>query len=174
MSLEPLRDAYFPTYFSLCSTNIDKIPNSCIYSVTYCKAKGLSWSWWYLNLQLPMQSVPIVSCDLESHSGDKTIFDKVCQSLTAGRWFSPASPGTPVSSTNKTDRHNTTEILMKVVLNTISQSNKPTPVIAPSSNLKNHLLKNGFMEILVTNVFIFGHGNQFTKSSINNEIKSFL
>jgi hypothetical protein len=121
-----------------------------------------------------MQSVPIVSCDLESHSGDKTIFDKVCQSLTAGRWFSPASPGTPVSSTNKTDRHNTTEILMKVVLNTISQSNKPTPVIAPSSNLKNHLLKNGFMEILVTNVFIFGHGNQFTKSSINNEIKSFL
>jgi hypothetical protein len=75
MSLEPLRDAYFPTYFSLCSTNIDKIPNSCIYSVTYCKAKGLSWSWWYLNLQLPMQSVPIVSCDLESHSGNTTFIN---------------------------------------------------------------------------------------------------
>ena len=34
-----------------------------------------------------------------------------------GRWF---SPGTPVSSTNKTDRHNITEILWKVVLNTIT------------------------------------------------------
>jgi hypothetical protein len=35
-------------------------------------------------------------------------------------WF---SPGTPVSSTNKTDRHNITEILLKVALNTI---NHPT------------------------------------------------
>jgi hypothetical protein len=32
------------------------------------------------------------------------------------------SPGTPVSSTNKTDRHNTTEILLKVALNTINQT----------------------------------------------------
>ena len=31
------------------------------------------------------------------------------------------SPGTPVSSTNKTDCHNITEILLKVVLNTIYQ-----------------------------------------------------
>jgi hypothetical protein len=31
------------------------------------------------------------------------------------------SLGTPVSSTNKTDRHDVTEILMKVALNTISQ-----------------------------------------------------
>jgi hypothetical protein len=38
-----------------------------------------------------------------------------------GRWF---SPGTPVSSTNKTDRHDITEILLKVVLNTIKQTNK--------------------------------------------------
>jgi hypothetical protein len=32
-------------------------------------------------------------------------------------WF---SPGTPVSSTNKTDRHDIAEILLKVVLNTIN------------------------------------------------------
>jgi hypothetical protein len=31
-----------------------------------------------------------------------------------GRWF---SPGTPVSSTNKTDHHNIAEILLKVALN---------------------------------------------------------
>jgi hypothetical protein len=32
--------------------------------------------------------------------------------------------GTPVSSTNKTDRHDITEILLKVVLNTINQPNQ--------------------------------------------------
>ena len=34
----------------------------------------------------------------------------------AGRWF---SPGTLVSSTNKTDHHDITEILPKVALNTL-------------------------------------------------------
>jgi hypothetical protein len=34
----------------------------------------------------------------------------------AGWWF---SPGTSVSSTNKTDRHDITEILLKVALDTI-------------------------------------------------------
>jgi hypothetical protein len=33
-----------------------------------------------------------------------------------GRWF---SPGTPLSSTNKTDPHDIPEILLKVMLNTI-------------------------------------------------------
>jgi hypothetical protein len=33
-------------------------------------------------------------------------------------WF---SPGTPVYSTNKTDHHDITEILLKVALNTITQ-----------------------------------------------------
>jgi hypothetical protein len=39
--------------------------------------------------------------------------DKVCQRL-AGWWFCQ------VSSTNKTDRHDITEILLKVALNTIN------------------------------------------------------
>jgi hypothetical protein len=43
--------------------------------------------------------------------------DKVCQGLATSRWF---SPDTPVSSTNTTDRHNITEILLKVVLNIIN------------------------------------------------------
>jgi hypothetical protein len=34
------------------------------------------------------------------------------------------SPGTPVSSTNKTDHHDITEILLKVVLNTINPTLK--------------------------------------------------
>ena len=40
-----------------------------------------------------------------------------CQWLAACPWF---SPGTPVSSTNKTWHHDTTEILLKVALNTIN------------------------------------------------------
>jgi hypothetical protein len=43
--------------------------------------------------------------------------------VATDRWF---SPGTPVSSTNKTDRHDITEILLKVVLNTINPN--PTNV----------------------------------------------
>jgi hypothetical protein len=35
-------------------------------------------------------------------------------------------PGLSVSSTNKTDRHDITEILLKVALNTIKQTNKQT------------------------------------------------
>jgi len=48
---------------------------------------------------------------------DTTLCDRVCQWLATGRWF---SPGTLVSSTNKTDRHVITEILSKVALNTIT------------------------------------------------------
>jgi hypothetical protein len=46
-----------------------------------------------------------------------TLCGKVCQWLAAGWWF---SPGTPVSSTNKTDSHDITEILLKVALNIIN------------------------------------------------------
>ena len=70
---------------------------------------------WWLDLQLPLQSVPITT-NVESLN-TATLCDKVFQWLAAGRWF---SPGTPVSSTNKTDRHDITEILLKVTLNTIT------------------------------------------------------
>ena len=39
--------------------------------------------------------------------------DQVYQLLAHGRWF---SPGTPASSTTKTDSHNIAEILLKVAL----------------------------------------------------------
>ena len=45
---------------------------------------------------------------------DTTLCDKVCQSLGTGQWF---SPGTPVSSTNKTDHHDIAiYILLKVAV----------------------------------------------------------
>jgi hypothetical protein len=44
--------------------------------------------------------------------------DKVYQLLAHGRWF---CLGTPASSTAKTGRHDITEILLKVALNTKNQ-----------------------------------------------------
>jgi hypothetical protein len=72
--------------------------------------------------QLPMKSKPITTnvwvwTLLRGGVLDTILCDKVCQWLAAGQWF---SPGTPVSSTNKTDRHDITEILLKVALLTIS------------------------------------------------------
>jgi hypothetical protein len=48
-------------------------------------------------------------------------YEKVVQLLATGQWF---SPGAPISSTNRTDRHDITEILLKVALSTIKQTNK--------------------------------------------------
>jgi hypothetical protein len=45
-----------------------------------------------------------------------TLCDKVCQWLVTGRW------GSPVSSINKTDCHDITEILLKVAINNIKQT----------------------------------------------------
>jgi hypothetical protein len=49
-----------------------------------------------------------------------TLCDKGCHWLPTGRWFSLDPPD---SSTNKTYRHDITEILLKVALNTIKQRN---------------------------------------------------
>jgi hypothetical protein len=45
-----------------------------------------------------------------------------------GRWF---FPGTPVSSINKTDHHDITEVLLKMALNT----NNPNPIEKGSKNV---------------------------------------
>jgi len=75
---------------------------------TIFKCQGPSWPWSYYGsliynylcnrcispLMLWVRLPPKARCT--------TLSDKVCQWLSAGRWF---SPGLPVSSTNKTDRH---------------------------------------------------------------------
>ena len=85
-----------------------------------------------LNLQLPMQSLSIITDVVSSNLirvRCTTLCDKVCQWLATALCF---FPGPPVSSTNKTDRHDITEILlkvMKVALNTIKQTNNILDII---------------------------------------------
>jgi hypothetical protein len=61
-----------------------------------------------LDLQLPMQSVPITTDNVSSNSAHGEVYSiphYVIKFVSDSRqlWF---SPGTPVSSTNNTDRHN--------------------------------------------------------------------
>ena len=84
---------------------------------------GPSWSWsygsWIYNYLCNQCLSPLtlwVRILLRRGVIDTTLRDKVCQCLATGQCF---SPGTPISSTNKTDHHEITEILLKVALNNI-------------------------------------------------------
>ena len=91
-----------------------------------CVFKGPSRSWsycsWIYNFLCNKCLSPLMLLVRISIMARCTaLCDKVCQWLATGRWF---SFGPLVSSTNKTDRHDITEILlMKVALNTIKQTN---------------------------------------------------
>jgi hypothetical protein len=61
-----------------------------------------------------------------------SIYEDHCLSFCLGRWF---SPGTPVSSTNKTNRHDITEILLKVALNTITNPFKKYVLLAEEQQI---------------------------------------
>jgi hypothetical protein len=83
---------------------------------------GPSWSygsWIYNYLCSQCLSPLMLWVRISIRAMCTTLIDKVCQWLATGRWF---SPGPPVSSTNKTVRHDITEILLKLVLNTIKQT----------------------------------------------------
>ena len=78
-------------------------------------------SWW-LDLYLCNQCLsPLtlwVRTPLRRGELNTTLCDQICQWLVTCPWLSP------VYSTNKTDRHDITEILLKVALNTIKQTKK--------------------------------------------------
>jgi hypothetical protein len=83
--------------------------------------EGPSWPWsydsWMYNYLCNQCLWPLMLWVLISISPRcTTSCNKVCQWLATGRWF---SPGPPVSSTHETDRHDITEILLKVALSTI-------------------------------------------------------
>jgi hypothetical protein len=90
---------------SICSVKLHWRDNILLYKITY-QDIGFSGTW-------------CMQCsEFESRSWrgilDTTLCNKVCQWLVTDRRFSP------VSFNNKTDLHDITEILLKVMLNTIS------------------------------------------------------
>ena len=94
----------------------------------HTRHRGPSWPWsygsWIYNYICNQYISPLMLyVRISIRVRCTTLCDKVCQWLVTGRWF---SPGPPVSSTNKTDRHDITEILLKVTLSTIKQTNKHT------------------------------------------------
>ena len=79
---------------------------------------------WYLDLQLPVQSMHITTNVASSnpvHGEVYSIQHYVIKFDSDLRQVGGFSLGTPVSSTNKTDHHDITEMLLKVTLNTIIQ-----------------------------------------------------
>ena len=77
---------------------------------------GPSWSWsydsWVYNYLCNQCLSPLKLCSWRGVLYT-TLCDEVCQWLSAGLWFF-------IGSSNKTDRHDITEILLKVALNTIT------------------------------------------------------
>jgi len=79
-----------------------------------------------------MQSVPITTNVVSSNPAQARWW------LATGRWF---FAGNPVSSTNKTDRHDITELLLKVALNIIKQANQvKVSYIYVSSSIQFYIL----------------------------------
>ena len=77
-----------------------------------------------MDLQLPVQSVPVTTIVVSSnpvHDEVYSIQHYVIKFVSDLRQVSCFFPGILVSSTNKTDCQDITEILLKVALNTINQ-----------------------------------------------------
>ena len=88
--------------------------------IIFIQYMGPSWQWsygsWicnYLNNQCLSPLMLWVRISIRARC--TTLYDKVCRWLATGRCF---FPGSPVSSTNKIDRHDIAEMLSKVALNT--------------------------------------------------------
>jgi hypothetical protein len=78
----------------------------------------------YLKLNEPVQSVSIITKVMSSNPvhGEVYLIQHYVKFISGLRQVSVFFPGTPVSSTNKTDHCNIAEILLKVAL----QHHKPT------------------------------------------------
>ena len=120
----------------------------------YINYKGPSWPWSYHNwiysyLCNQCLSPMMLWVRILIRTRCTTLCDKVCQWLATDRWF---SPGPSVSSTNKTDHHDISEILLRVALNTIKQANKH--ILITQLTLSCHQLLNCPLLWLAFNLFL--------------------
>ena len=81
-----------------------------------------------LSLQVPGQSVPITTFESDPAHGEMYLMQHYVIKFFSGTYQSVVSPGTAVYSTNKTDRHDRTEILLKVAF----EHHKPKPILSSS------------------------------------------
>ena len=98
---------------------------TCGTSWAHCTVWKPSWLWsygsWIYNYLCNQCLSPLMLwVRISIRARFTTLCDEVCQWLVTGQWF---SPGPPVSSTNKTDHHDIPEMLLKVALNTMNQTN---------------------------------------------------
>jgi hypothetical protein len=96
-------------------------PMFMLYLLSHYFGAGPSWSWsygsWIYKYHCNRCLSPLMFwVRLPLRARCTTLYDKVCQWLAAGRWF---SPGLPISSTNKTDEHDWNSVESGV--NTIKQ-----------------------------------------------------
>ena len=76
--------------------------------------------------QLPVQSVPITTKVVSSNTAQARCTRYIyMKKFVSDLWHVSGFLYIPVSSTNKTDRHHITEILLKVALNTITRIPNP-------------------------------------------------
>ena len=98
---------------------------------------------WWFDLQLPVQSVPITTKVVSSNPVNGKVHSmqhyviKFLSDLPEVSCFYQYTPG---FSTNKTDRHNIAEMLLKVALTTINQT-KPILFFSDSMGKKSELTR---------------------------------
>ena len=120
------------------------------YNILWGVVAVIAWSWIYNYICNQCLSPLMLWVGISIRARCRTLYDKVCQWLATGQWFSPCPP---VSSTNKTDLHDTTGILLKVALNTTKQTNNTLirngwPMVSRSKS-HNSRLRRGLNECLV-------------------------
>ena len=100
---------YLQTFLS---SNINKTTCNSEFSRVNKNNPGKLYNYQNLKLKTNYKIVKFVRACNRHHLLDTILCDKVSQCLATGRWF---SPGPLVSSTNKTDRHIITELLLKII-----------------------------------------------------------
>jgi hypothetical protein len=135
-------------YLILIEKLIYLIINHLCQSCLSTTPEGPSWSWsycgWIYNYLCNQCLSPLTNPRSWRGVLDRKVCDKVCLWLAAGRWFSP------VSSTNKTDRHDITEISLKVALNTITK-----PSMASVNRLNHRYIR--FVNTFEITAFLICH-----------------
>jgi hypothetical protein len=114
-----------------------------------CHGPYVSWIYTYLCNQCLSSLMLRVQIPFRRGVLNTTLCDKVCQWRVAGRWF---FPGTAVSSTNKTEGHNITEIL----LSGVKHHNTPTILkrsLSPKSTL---LIRQDFKCTKIVKLYYLG------------------